>query len=701
MAFNIGVNVVEVDGSAAPALVGAAVSVGAFNLLTQRGVPNRPARVTSFPKFVEQFGSYFDGGLGAYLVKGFFDNGGQVLYVNRVVDTTPVTGALASSVTLQDDAPADTLMLEAGFRGTEDPGTWGDQLFVRTTRTSLKSTRVLETAPATIQSTVLAEPIDMSSFPALSVMIDGSPTPTAITFQASDFPNAAQATLAQIRDAINRRTNRLVASIPPTNDRVVLTSTGDVARLSGAWSSLQVTADNTTLGFSLMASPTRGTPAPRSIGGTQLDKVESFEVGDALEVSDGALSARVKLLSLDPVTRAVSWSPDIANIATYDPFAITVSSLEFDLEIAQGKGDEEHVVETHGGLSMEPDLANYAPRVLNHALSGSRFVRAEDSASGSGVGANRPATLTTFSQLAGGQDGSPTANHFLGDQSAKTGFFAFDPFDVQLVCCERSDAAIVAGALAYCAGRGDCMFVGSVPEGYVEGGQAVAYGQSFQTKKAYGALYGPWITVADPIGIGPNPLKNIPPTGHVIGVYARIETTRGIWKAPAGDEANLLGALGVTYRLSDAEHTDLVKNGSVNGVRAIPGAGIVIDASRTLSTDTRWLYVNVRLLFNYVKTSLRQGLRFARQEPNRDSLWSTLKFGTVTPFLMRLWRQGAFGTGSPEQVFTVVIDASNNPPSQVDQGILTLEVYFYPSRPAETIVIMVGQQGSGAEVSEA
>jgi phage tail sheath protein FI len=186
-----------------------------------------------------------------------------------------------------------------------------------------------------------------------------------------------------------------------------------------------------------------------------------------------------------------------------------------------------------------------------------------------------------------------------------------------------------------------------------------------------------------------------------MGVYARVASARGVWKAPAGDEATVLGALDVETQLSDADHTDLVESGSVNGIRAVPGAGICVDASRTLSTDTRWLYVNVRLLFNYVKSSLRAGLRWVRQEPNRDTLWSAVKFSSVTPFLMGLWRQGAFGTGKPDQVFTVICDATNNPPSQVDQGILKVEVYFYPSRPAETIVIIVGQQPSGATAAEA
>jgi uncharacterized protein len=168
----------------------------------------------------------------------------------------------------------------------------------------------------------------------------------------------------------------------------------------------------------------------------------------------------------------------------------------------------------------------------------------------------------------------------------------------------------------------------------------------------------------------------------------------------AGDEALVRGALDVERSVTDVDHDDLVRNGSVNGIRPITGVGITIDASRTLSTDTRWLYVNVRLLFNYVKVSLRDGLRWVRQEPNREALWGMVKFGTVTPFLLRLQQGGAFGPGTPAETFTVICGPENNPPDQVMLGNLRIEVYFYPSRPAETILIIVGQQEGGATASE-
>jgi len=119
MAYNIGLNVVEVDGTGAPAIVGASTSVGAFNILTMRGVPNWPSLVTSFRQFTDQFGAYFTGGYGAYMVKGFFDNGGQFAYINRVV-ATYLGKTVATFDTTQSVSENPTFVFS--FRAT-DPGT--------------------------------------------------------------------------------------------------------------------------------------------------------------------------------------------------------------------------------------------------------------------------------------------------------------------------------------------------------------------------------------------------------------------------------------------------------------------------------------------------------------------------------------------------------------------------------------------------
>jgi uncharacterized protein len=574
MAFNIGLNVIEVDGSAPATIAGAATSVGAFNVATRRGPANQPVRVTSFAQFVERFGGFDAASLGAYLVKGFFDNGGRRAWINRVGG-----GGVAAAVVKRSSAnnAGDLLRFEAGFRGSTEAGTWGNGLEV----------------------------------------------------------TLAPSFVTKLRDG-------------------------------------------ETVGK----------------GGTKVVSVAGFSEGDVIVLTEGNDRAVVTVQTLNAVSGEITWSPDIANNTDFEAAATQVASADLDLAVNDGT-----TAEAFPRLTMKRSEPNYAPLVVNDRARGSKLVVVTDARAANQSGAEGPG-VTVRATLANGASTAPGANDYSGDAAAHTGWFAFDPLEVNLVACDRSDASIVNAALAYCEGRGDCMFIGAVPEASVGGGTAIDYGAQFQGKNVYGALYGPWITVADPLSRAVTPVRSIPPTGHVMGVYARTETQRGIHKAPAGDGARLLGALDVEYRLSDADHTDLVKTGSVNGIRVVPGAGIVVDASRTLSTDTRWIYVNVRLLFNYVKSSLKQGLRWVRQEPNRDTLWTSVKHGSVTPFLLGLWRQGAFGTGEPADVFTVICDATNNPPEEVDKGNFKVEVYFYPSKPAETIVIVVGQQASGGSAAE-
>ncbi|HEX4694645.1 hypothetical protein [Sphingomonas sp.] len=702
MTFNIGLNVVEVDGTGAPAIPGASTSVAAFNILTKRGPAQKPVMIGSYAEFEQRFGGHFAQGLGSYMVKGFFDNDGATAYVNRVVASGGGASTTAKRI-LQDSGPVNTLTLEAGSHGVADPGSWGLDIYVRTTRRSLvTSLRLAETATATVVTAApLAAATDMvaAAFPSLVVTVDNAPGATTVTFSAAQFANPAAATRAEIVAAINAATSDFHASLDAGN-QLRLTSGGSVALMNGGFTRLAVAA-NATLGFA--AANADATIAALGANGATLQSVSGLNVGDAVVFDDGTLPPpeRVKIMTINPVTRAVTWAPAVTP-ANYTATALRIATLEFDLEIYLGGTDPgQNLKETWPGLSMEGDVDNYVVAKLNNPVSGSAYVRAIDEHSATPVGNDRPSDMALPLALAtGGLDGVATSNDFIGSQAARTGFYAFDPLDIQLVTCERTDAAIAQAGISYCEARDDCMYVGAIPDGSIEGGTALAYGQALQGTKRYGALYGPWISVADPLGVGDSPVKTIPPVGHVMGVYARIERTRGIWKAPAGDEARLRNALDVSYRLSDNEHSHLVRDGSINGIRALPRAGIVVDASRTLSTDPRWYYVSVRLLFNYVKSSLRAGLRWVRQEPNRDTLWNLVTYGSVRPFLMQLWRHGAFGTGTPAHVFTIICDATNNPPSQVQLGFLNVEIYFYPSVPAETIVVKVGQQPSGETSSD-
>lgn len=452
-----------------------------------------------------------------------------------------------------------------------------------------------------------------------------------------------------------------------------------------------------------------------------LDSVQGLQVGSVVRLR-GSSDVVVKVTRVDAATRTISFADPITLALSAGAAAV---SAEFRIVIryAAQAGAELTVVEQWPGLSMESDTANYAATRINHAISGSRYITVTDLTTGTTDRANRLPAVVRSTALGSSVEDRPAGTDYSGSAAQKTGLFSLDTLQFQLLAIPdiqtRSgslDDALTA-ALDYCDRRGDCMFVGSTPDrssadvarapqDYQEResdylNRLQQFAGRFQRAKALGALYSPWIRVSDPIGPDRDATLMVPPEGHVMGIYARTEQERGIHKAPAGLAAVVRGALGVAAEFTDTESTALVRSGLVNAIRPTPGAGIVVTTSRTLSTDTRWWFVNVRLLFNFVKSSLREGLRFVRQEPHTEELRRVVRFNVITPFLLNLWRQGAFGQDPVDQVFTVKCDAENNPPDEVTLGNFRVEVYFYPVKPAETITVIVGQQPGGGSAAEA
>ncbi len=206
---------------------------------------------------------------------------------------------------------------------------------------------------------------------------------------------------------------------------------------------------------------------------------------------------------------------------------------------------------------------------------------------------------------------------------------------------------------------------------------------------AFAALYYPWIKVENPLpSNGADAEILIPPSGHIAGVWARVDETRGVWKAPANE--TIAGCLDVEYPVTKAEQSLLNPIG-INCVRPFGTRGIRIWGGRTLASDTDWRYLNVRRLFNMVETTILDGTQWAVFEPNDVKLWEGVK-RTLTGFLSGLWREGAlFGT-SADQAYFVKCDAETNPPQSIDEGKLVVEVGIAPVKPAEFVIFRISQQ---------
>jgi phage tail sheath protein FI len=714
----IGINVVETEGTGAPAIAGAPTSVTGAVIRSRRGPSGRVTRVSNLRQFLDRFGAHDPKFGGAYAVEGLFANGGREAHVARVSGP----GATAASVTLADRSGAATLRVAAGARGADEVGSWGNELSVDArdnpeVSTPLAADRTGNRPARLVGTPLTGGAVDLGVAPGaqprrLRLAVDTPPTNLDVVFTEGSVPVLARATADDVAAAINAAAGSRVAA---TTENGALRL---IARTKGASSRLELVAGvddptRTLLGFAAANSTATGT-AGATAGYTSVTVASAagLDVGMRVRLDDGIAPTFVTITQLEGGIVHFAKPPDAEQGEFLVADGAVLATTEFNLVVRQRSTSDPGpvAVETWEKLSMDPDGRRYAPRVVNDAFRGSRYVVLTDVGSGGFTGRDAPAPAAdvrlgtptpetqTLTRVAGSDGGEPAAADY------RAALNRFDTVAIQLLIvpepmADALLAAVTRAALDYCEGKGDCMYIGHTPPGRDADG-AREFGQRFRGAKVYGALYWPWISVTDPVGAGTTPTRTIPPSAHVAGVYARIDQTRGVFKAPAGDEALVRGALDVEREVTDIDHTDLVKNASVNGIRPIRGAGIVVDASRTLSTDTRWLYVNVRLLFNFVKASLRDGLRWVKQEPNRETLWNQIRFNTVTPFLLGLMQQGAFGPGAPEDVFTVIVGPENNPPAEIELGNLRVEIYFFPARPAETIVIVIGQQAGGTTTSE-
>ena len=249
----------------------------------------------------------------------------------------------------------------------------------------------------------------------------------------------------------------------------------------------------------------------------------------------------------------------------------------------------------------------------------------------------------------------------------------------------------------FCEASHSKMAILDVPPG-LNATRALEWRSRLARDSAFGALYYPNVVVPNPLarpGATNGELYlTVPTSGHVAGVWARTDGARGVWKAPANEAVR--GIVRLENDVTSGEQ-DLLNPEGVNCIRSFGSYGTKIWGARTLAkTDPSWRYINVRRLFNFIEESIQRGTQWAVFEPNDFDLWQRVK-RNITSFLRGLWTQGALVGATPEQAFYVLCDASNNPPSSVDEGKLIVEVGIAPVKPAEFVIFRISQwQGGGS-----
>jgi Bacteriophage tail sheath protein len=257
-----------------------------------------------------------------------------------------------------------------------------------------------------------------------------------------------------------------------------------------------------------------------------------------------------------------------------------------------------------------------------------------------------------------------------------------------------TDKTIYNGIIEHCENLGNRFAILDTPEDLGPGGFSTLSPSNpgiWPGNSSYAALYFPWIEVYDPAkqvltqGQGHT---YMPPSGHVAGIYARVDTQRGVYKAPANEV--VLDALSLQHTISKSQQDGLNPQG-VNCIRYLNG-NILVWGARTLGGDANgdWKYINVRRVFLFLRNSIDQGTQWVVFEPNDTSLWGKIR-RSVTAFLTNVWRAGALFGDTAQQAFFVKCDAENNPPDVRDQGQVIIDIGVAIVRPAEFVIFRISQ----------
>ena len=402
---------------------------------------------------------------------------------------------------------------------------------------------------------------------------------------------------------------------------------------------------------------------------------------------------------------------DSVNVNPEPPPATPIYHDVFALQIllTNSEGTNE-VVETFSGLSVIGDIAGTRriDAVINDAASGSSYVRVSGVnelqprpkvtdpnpvAFDGGVDPNIPNedTFLASAALVEKIEGPVTLNicgyvqdaATVGTGDAVYVSASFDPSTVP----DRSDLFVVNDS----AGPREPLMASSEYKGIIATGPLSDYAGS-----SFVAAYAPWIKVPHPQRVGT--VIDIPPGGSVMGVMSRIDSTIGMFRAPAGVIAGLTNAVGVQTKFTDTELGDLNAL-NINMIRSVIGAGIAVMGARTRKSYGADRYISARRTLIYINETLRRSTQFAVFENNDERLWSSLRM-SADRILRPLWEAGGLRGANAAEAYFIRCDGTNNTPAVIQSGEVRMEVGVALEYPAEFVIIRITQFDRGTFTAE-
>ena len=421
-----------------------------------------------------------------------------------------------------------------------------------------------------------------------------------------------------------------------------------------------------------------------------LRTTKNFYEHAAVEIDDGSRKTYHRVESIEGASLIMN-----ASLGRDVPDGATVRVVEFTLTI---EDVEANTIERYDNLSMHPDSPRYFEEIIN-TTSRSRLVRVTSGDTSKSPPFNIPRTHDgTFAELTDGANGNPpTSADYQGSDNGpglRTGIKALEDIDgVRIIAVPGiSDASVQGELIGQCEELKDRFAVLDPAVGSIigsgESDDVIVQRNNHDTY--YAAMYYPWLKIVNPLNPEDPDGILIPPSGHVIGIYSRVDTSRGVHKAPANEVTR--GITGLEVKVGDREH-DILNPLNINVIRDFrdSGRGFRVWGARCITSDNAWMYVPVRRMFIFIESSLYQGLQWVVFEPNGEMLWARVR-RTISGFLRTLWLSGMLRGVTQDEAFFVRCDRSTMTEDDIANGRLIVLVGVAPLRPAEFVIIRIGQK---------
>jgi uncharacterized protein len=704
-----------------------ATSITAFVGYTKSGIDNRAEQIFSFSDFERLFGGLAPDSELGYAVQQFFQNEGSQAYVVRV----PKHGASGATVqfggltftALSSGSWADgQLLIDVDYQGVDQVA---DATAFNLTVTNLVDGTVeafpnvsLNPAQSNYVAAIVNDPDTGSQLVNVAVKSPAPTTPpdvtglvgTAVTVPAV-LKTAALSAAATGTFNLTQNSTTVVPSSAANlqNLRVgqYLVFAADASNTPYQIAAISVSAPSLTLS-------TPYTPVSAPTSATQmLSPVANANFGLQLTVTKPSPAPSPLPLSITVFALGATISQSLTGVAAQLQQAISAvlnvqmpgASVSCSVAtVGTGQGIRVNLL-----LPQSPD----AVVQFNAPASGSDARALLGLTTTANVAHYALGTTDVFGSQtasAAGSDGSglPHTGDLIGDPAAFTGLYALgkvdlfnllsipdatraNPGDPSSLDSNVDPNAIYGAAITMCDQRRAFLLIDPPPN--INNVSAAVDWKSthLAVVDPNGAAFFPRLRLPDPLNN--YQLRTFAPSGVVAGVYAKIDGSRGVWKAPAGTEATLNGVQSMVYKLSDPENGVLNPLG-LNCFRTFPVYGSVLWGARTLvgadALTNQWKYVPVRRMALFLEESLYRGTKWVVFEPNDEPLWAAIRLN-VGAFMQDFFRRGAFQGKTPDQAYFVKCDSETTTQNDIDLGVVNILVGFAPLKPAEFVVIKIEQ----------